>query len=153
MPTSVGIVGYNGREMVRAFLRMSQGTVNCYHITNEQPLGPKVNVLIAAEALPVLETVIPFLGREDFLVVNADDKMIFPLLSSNEATLITYGFNARACITASSITEDGVHVCIQRTFQGIDGEERLPQEFPAKGREDSTSVLAAAAAWAVLNPG
>ncbi|MCL2216622.1 MAG: hypothetical protein FWB91_06320 [Defluviitaleaceae bacterium] len=152
IPISVGIVGYNGREMTKAFLRMSQGTANCYHITSEQPLGPKVNVLVAAEASPVLTAIIPELGRDDYLVVNADDKTIFPLLSQSEAKLITYGFNARACITASSVTDDGLQVCIQRTFCGIDGAERMPQEFPARGQENSTAVLGAAAAWAVLNP-
>jgi len=153
MPTSVGIVGYKGREIAKAFLRMSRGTANCYHITGEQPHGPKVNVLVATEASPVLTAIVPALGREDYLVVNSDDKTIFPLLSGNEARLITYGFNARACITASSVSDDGLQVCIQRAFQGIDGEERLPQEFPAQGREHSTSVLGAAAAWAVLNSG
>lgn len=148
---SVGMIGTNGREITKAFLRMADGKACCYHITDKQSMGPKVNVLVAADASPVLQNIVPSLGRDDYLVVNADDKAIFPLLSQNEATLITYGFNARACITASSVTEDGLQVCIQRAFQGIDGEERLPQEFSAKFdfEENSNSVLAAAAAWAV----
>jgi len=148
---SVGMVGTSGREIAKAFLRMSGGRANCYHITDKQRTGPKVNVLVAAEASPVLQNIVPNLSREDYLVVNADDKTIFPLLSQSEATLITYGFNARACITASSITEDGLQVCIQRAFHGADGEERLPQEFSAKinYEENSDNVLAAAAALAV----
>jgi len=148
---SVGMVGNNGREMARAFLKMSQGTASCYHITDKQMVGPKVDVLVASEASPVLKAIIPALGAEDYLVVNADDKEIFPLLSGSEAKLITYGFNARACITASSVAEDGLQVCIQRTFLGMDGEERLPQEFAARvGQAEAESVLGAAAAWAVL---
>ena len=148
---SVGMVGTSGREISRAFLRMANGKACCYHITDKQSMGPKVNVLVAAEASPVLENIVPNLGRGDYLVVNADDKAIFPLLSQSKATLITYGFNARACITASSVTEDGLQVCIQRAFHSVDGEERLPQEFSAKVNfeENSDSVLAAAAAWAV----
>jgi len=151
--SSVGIVSGNGREMARAFMRLSEGKANCYHITSEQPLGPKVNVLIAAEAAPVLTTILPALSKDDYLVVNADDRAIFPLLASSEAKLITYGFNNKACITASSVTDDGVQVCIQRAFYGIDGAEKLPQEFSARGREHSTSLLGASAAWAVLKPG
>ena len=149
---SVGIVGNNGREMARAFLRLSQGAASCYHITEKQSVGPKVDVLVAAEASPVLKFIIPDLGRDDYLIVNADDKEIFPLLEGSEAQLITYGFNARACITASSVTDDGLQVCIQRAFYGMDGEERLPQEFSARvgQREETESVLGAAAAWAVL---
>jgi len=154
MPTTmpaVGMVGTSGREIAKAFLRMAGGKANCYHITDRQRKGPKVNVLVAAEASPVLQNIVPGLGSDDYLVVNADDKAIFPLLPQSKATLITYGFNGRACITASSVTDDGLQVCIQRAFQGIDGEERLPQEFPARvtAEENSDSVLAAAAAWAV----
>ncbi|MCL2285060.1 MAG: hypothetical protein FWC32_01695 [Firmicutes bacterium] len=148
---AVGMVGESGREIAKAFLRMAGGKASCYHITDKQHKGPKVNVLVAAEASPVLQNIVPRLGHNDYLVVNADDKEIFPLLSQSEATLITYGFNARACITASSITDDGLQVCVQRAFHGIDGQERLPQEFSAKIKveENSDSVLAAAAAWVV----
>jgi len=148
---AVGMVGTSGREIASAFLRMADGKASCYHITDRHSTGPKVNVLVAAEASPVLENIVPQMGRGDYLVVNADDKAIFPLLSQCEATLITYGFNARACITASSVTDEGLQVCIQRAFNGINGEERLPQEFSAKVavRENSDNVLAAAAAWAV----
>ena len=144
----VGIIGTNGKEMERAFLRMSQGNVSCYHIT--QPPTQKVNVLVATEVLPVLSRIIPALEQEDYLIINSDDKEIFPLLSKNKAKLITYGFNNRACITASSVTDENLQVCIQRAFYGIDGEEREPQEFPTTKRGESTeSVLAAAAAWSV----
>jgi hypothetical protein len=150
---SVGIIGLNGREMTRAFLRMSEGAASCYHITDKQTLGPKVNVLVAAEASPVLAEVAPTLGSDDFLIVNSDDKNIFPLPENVPAKLITYGFNNRACITASSVTNDGVQVCVQRGFKGMDGVEREPHEFAARvsGCENSMSVLGAAAAWAVLN--
>ncbi|MCL1884693.1 MAG: hypothetical protein FWF81_13200 [Defluviitaleaceae bacterium] len=154
---SVGIVGNNGREITRAFLRMSQGTANCYHITDKQPHGPKVDILVASEASPVLERVIPSLGSDNFLIINADDTSIFSMLENitmpENYKLITYGFNNRACITASSVTNDGVQVCIQRGFTTICGEEREPHEFSARfsNGENSMSILGAAAAWAVLN--
>ncbi|MCL2371793.1 MAG: hypothetical protein FWC78_00125 [Defluviitaleaceae bacterium] len=149
---SVGVVGNNGREMVKAFLRLSQGTANCYHITDRQPKGPKVDVVVISEASPVLKNIIPSLGQSDYIVVNSDDKEILPHLSGSQAQVITYGFNAKACITASSVTDHGLQVCIQREFRGLDGRSRIPQEFPAKvGRcEGSETVLGAAAAWAIM---
>jgi len=148
---SVGLVGKSAKEIARVFLRMSGGRASCYQITDKQIKGPKVNVLVAAEASPVLVNLVPKLEQTDYLVVNSDDKEIFPLLSQSEATLITYGFNGKACITASSVTDEGLQVCIQRAFHDMDGEEQLPQEFSAKMRirENSDSVLAAAAALAV----
>jgi len=149
---SVGMVGQNGREMARAFLRMCQGTASCYHITENQQQGPKLDVLVASEASPILAELVPKMSHEGYLVVNADDKEIFPYLSPRRAKLITYGFNNKACITASSITDDGLHVCIQRSFSTLDGATRDPQEFAAPGGALSVSpeaALGAAAVWAI----
>jgi len=152
---SVGMVGQNGREIAREFLRMSQGTASCYHITEDQQQGPKLDVLVVSEASPFLQELIPRLVPEGYLVVNADDKAIFPYLPQ-AAKLITYGFNNKACITASSITDEGLHVCIQRTFMGLDGDQRDPQEFAATTGPVSASpeaTLGAAAVWAICGNG
>ncbi|MCL2187821.1 MAG: hypothetical protein FWC16_02175 [Defluviitaleaceae bacterium] len=142
---SVGMVGTNGQQMARAFLNLCHGAANCYHITESKPLGPKINVLVADASEPVLSTIIPKLSCDDYLIINADDAEIFPALGQTQAKVITYGFNPRACITASSVTEDGLQVCIQRAFVDLEGVERAPQEFSAP-----VTSLGAAAAWAVV---
>ncbi|MCL2203912.1 MAG: hypothetical protein FWB88_08235 [Defluviitaleaceae bacterium] len=142
---SVGMVGNNGHQMTRAFLHLCHGAANCYHITENQPYGPKLNVLVADAPAPVLSTIIPRLSSEDYLIVNADDGDIFPALGQVQAKVITYGFNPRACITASSVTEEGLQVCIQRAFVDLSGTARTPQEFSAP-----VTSLGAAAAWAVV---
>jgi len=149
---AVGIIGESGAEIAQAFMQMSSGEASCCHITANPQVSPKINVLVASDASPVVSAVAPQLTGDDFLVVNADDKGIFPLLGNSSAKLITYGFNSRACITASSVTNDGVQVCIQRGFIGADGVAREPQEFPARAGtcENSMAVLGAAAAWSVL---
>ena len=149
---SVGMVGQNGREMAQAFLRMSKGAASCYHITQKQQNGPKLNILVASEASPVLTELIPRMTSNDYLVVNADDKAIFPYINKLGAKLITYGFNNKACITASSVTDDSLHVCIQREFTSLDGNQRIPQEFAAPVRPlvlSPEAALGAAAAWVI----
>ncbi|MCL2403912.1 MAG: hypothetical protein FWC92_00050 [Defluviitaleaceae bacterium] len=149
---SVGVVGENGREMARAFLRMCQGAASCYHITSDQQQGPKLDILVASEASPVLSELVPKMTPESYLVANADDKEIFPYLSPRRARLITYGFNNKACVTASSVTDDGLHICIQRSFTTLDGTTRDPQEFAAPIGSKPVSpetALGAAAAWAI----
>ncbi|MCL2049900.1 MAG: hypothetical protein FWG87_14355 [Defluviitaleaceae bacterium] len=146
----VGIVGENGHEMAQVFSRLSHGAARCFHITAPQP-PCKLNILVADDASPVLAEILPSLGSEDFLLINSDDKKIFALLKNISAKLITYGFNSRACITVSSVTEDGVQVCVQRGFTNINGTELEPHEFAARSSgEASMSVLGAAAAWSVL---
>ena len=149
---SVGVVGQNGREMARTLLRMCQGTASCYHITESQQNGPKLDVLVASEASPILAELVPRMAPEGYLVVNADDKEIFPYLSPCSARLITYGFNNKACVTASSVTEDGLHICIQRSFTTLDGNTRDPQEFAAPVGVSPVSpetALGAATVWAI----
>ena len=148
---AVGMVGQNGREMARAFLRMCQGAANCYYITEDQQHGPKLDIVVASEASPVLAEIIPRMTDQDYLVVNADDKAIFPYLAQRSAKLITYGFSSKACITASSVTDDGLQICIQRGFTALDGDKRDPQEFAAPGHISVSpeTALGAAAAWAI----
>jgi len=151
---AVGMVGQNGREMARAFLRMCQGTANCYHITENQQQGPKLDVLVVSEASPILADLVPKMTPDEYLVVNADDKNIFPYLAPRRAKLITYGFNNKACVTASSITDDGLHICIQRSFTTLDGATHDPQEFAAPGGNLSVSpetALGAATVWAICS--
>jgi len=142
------MVSHDGHKMTRAFLHLCQGAANCYHITEQQPHGPKINVLVADAPTPVLSTVVPRLTSNDYLIVNADDTDIFNALGHTHARIITYGFNSRACITASSVSEDGLQLCIQRAFVDMEGQTRTPQEFTAP-----VTSLGAAAAWAVIGSG
>jgi len=156
---SVGVIGNKGKSVAEVFLRLSQGAADCYLITDQvvpadnadlQPV--KMDIIVASEACGVLTSIVPTLGMSDYLIVNSDNTDIFPMLSGNKAKLITYGFNSRSCITASSMMDEILQVCIQRAFLGINGEECVPQEFSAqiKHGEDNEDILAAAAAWAVL---
>jgi len=43
--------------------------------------------------------------------------------------LITYGFNMKASVTASSVSDESLQVCIQRGFESIKGSRFGPQEF------------------------
>jgi len=147
----VGMIGQNGGEMTHEFLRISGGQANCYHITENQRQSQTPDVLVVSEASPVLKEVIPKLPAEGYLVVNADDKSIFPYLQPTNAKLITYGFNNKACITASSITDESLHICIQRSFQTLNGTQKDPQEYQTQKNDVVTpeSTLAAASAWAI----
>jgi UDP-N-acetylmuramyl pentapeptide synthase len=113
-------------------------------------------ILVANEPDPALRSAISALTDQDFLIVNADSKAIYPLLSHNRsARLITYGFNSKSCITASSVTDGNMQICIQRRFTGTDGHTREPQEFsaPIPSGANAGDVLAAAAVYAVvINP-
>ncbi|MCL2361252.1 MAG: hypothetical protein FWC73_05515 [Defluviitaleaceae bacterium] len=146
---SVGLIGKNGQEVEQEFLRMSGGNINCYHITGDEH-GPELDVLVVSGVSPALPEAIPRLTQSGYLVVNADDKAILPNIAPTNVKLITYGFSNKACITASSITDDNMHICIQRGFVALDGAVKDPQEFSATaGTVPPEATLGAAAAWAI----
>ena len=96
------------------------------------------------------------LNRKNIIILNSDDKSIFPFLIGTGTTLITCGINSKASVTASSIVgEDSaekIQCCIQRTIKTLSGEELEPQEFTVnigkdeKNDSEVTSVLAAVTA-------
>ena len=52
--------------------------------------------------------------KADYIIVNSDIKENLSILRNVEANIITYGFNAKATITISSIKEEKIIVSIQR---------------------------------------
>lgn len=91
-------------------------------------------------------------------IINADDRSIFKLLKGNKTHLITYGFNSKASITASSVQQEElnrcVQCCVQRTLTTFSGRKLEPQEFsislPLSQDQEIYSALAAITA-AMIN--
>lgn len=64
-----------------------------------------------------------------YLVVNADEEINLNLLQETNGKVITYGFNSKSTITASSVKEDGVLLCVQRNIENLEGKNIELQEF------------------------
>lgn len=86
------------------------------------------------------------------VILNADDHERISLLQGKRYSVLTYGFNSKASVTASSIGE-GIYresfiCCLQRTLLTKDGNVVEPQEFEIDvnlNSVDPYSVMAAAA--------
>lgn len=94
------------------------------------------------------------LNNDGIFIVNSDDKNNFSLLKSGRAKLITYGFNSKSCVTASSVTSGDyqtIQCCIQRSLPTLSANIIEEQEFPINApNKDIYSVLAAVTA-ALIN--
>jgi len=168
---AIGILGGNIKETTSFFLRICQenGISNMdtlYKITENDVIpivcideflfshnnvNPKV--WIVQEPSKHTEDVAAQLGPTDCLIVNADTDGIYPALAQSQAGLITYGFNGRASVTASSVADGAVQVCIQRGFYSLGQREYEPQEFsaPCPPEINPLSVLGAITACAVCD--
>ena len=57
--------------------------------------------------------------KADYIIVNSDIKENLSILRNVETNIITYGFNAKATITISSIKEEKTMICVQRKIKAV----------------------------------
>jgi len=140
----IGVIGHDVDTVVRAIKNM----MTCHVVNMHANPNTTVSVLVVTAASPLLAQYVTRLTARDFLVINADDTDIFPYLEGCSARLLTYGLNSRSCVTASSITDNDLLVCLQRAFVSIDGTIREPQEYPIPLTMDCDPMLVLGAAAA-----
>ena len=85
-----------------------------------------------------------------YLIINSDVDEILKNISSIEKVVISYGFNNKATITASSVSDDEMMICIQREFENIYGKKIELQEVIAKNSVINESMLLGIASICLL---
>lgn len=72
------------------------------------------------------------LENTKYLIINADIELKQENYKNIKLQIITYGFNTKATITASSITENSIMICTQRDIEGINQKKIEQQECNIK---------------------
>ncbi|MCL2351795.1 MAG: hypothetical protein FWC55_04595 [Firmicutes bacterium] len=86
------------------------------------------DIIVCVEDAPGLGT-FRGAGERTKFVVNPEHKKVLRELPKKGAELITCGFNGKDCVTASSVTENDLQICVQRNIPTLDGRILEPQEF------------------------
>ena len=81
------------------------------------------------------------ISKSLYVIVNSDIKNNLSLLKQLKANIITYGFNAKATITISSIKEENTMLCIQRSIKAINENLIEEQEFNIKIEKNNVKKL------------
>lgn len=83
------------------------------------------------------------LNNSKYLIINTDIKNDLQILEEIEINVITYGFNSKTTITASSINEESILVCIQRNIKTIKGNliEQQDKRVDIKGKINTSYML------------
>lgn len=76
--------------------------------------------------LDILKNII---SNVKYLIINADIETNMLVLDNLDINVITFGFNNKSTITASSVKEENVLICVQRTILNIKSKEVEPQEI------------------------
>lgn len=77
-----------------------------------------------------------------YLIINCDVVKNFNVLNDIEINVITYGFNSKATITASSVGEEEILVCLQRNIINAKKQKVEPQEVKIEIQNDVMSTMA-----------
>lgn len=75
------------------------------------------------------ELVKKIIEKSSYLIIDADKEINLDLLQDIKVNVITYGFNSKSTITASSVKDEDILLCIQRNVQDINRREIEPQEI------------------------
>ena len=83
------------------------------------------------------------INNSKYLVINTDIEYDLEILNDLEINVITYGFNSKTTITASSIGTDNLLVCIQRNIINIYGKiiEQQDKKVDITGKYNANYML------------
>ncbi len=87
--------------------------------------------------LDILKSII---SNVKYLVINVDIESNMVVLDNLELNVITFGFNSKSTITASSVNEDNILICVQRTIKNIKDYQIEPQEISIKQNNENINI-------------
>ena len=150
MPFIGMIIEKNGEKQIRDIItkELKIGQDKIIKI-NEKTMENLKNItfetIVIAKELKNNNNLKKILKNTKYIIVNSDCQKTLKLLEDTLATVITYGFNPKATITASSITDENIMISIQRNIENIYGEEIENQEIRMKHRGNAEIEMASLA--------
>lgn len=89
-------------------------------------------IVVNKEVLNNKQYLKQILENSNYLVINSDINLNLKDYSNIKSRIITYGFNNKATVTASSVTENNIVICTQRNIEGINKKQIEQQESNIK---------------------
>lgn len=91
-----------------------------------------------------IENIRKIISKAEYLVINSDIEIKKEILEDIEAKTITYGLKQKSTITASSIKEESIIICVQREIKNIQNKTIEPNEIKinVKNSKNINEILA-----------
>ena len=136
--TCIGIVADKNseKEIEKILLEKSKEYNNIFTIIiiNEKSINNIKNIKF--ETILIYKNIIKsedifkqILLNTKYLILNSDIEKPLKIVENIDITIITYGFNSKATITASSVNENEILLCIQRNILNLNKKLIEPQEI------------------------
>lgn len=136
--TCIGIVADKNseKEIEKILLEKSKEYNNIFTIiiVNEKSINNIKNIkfetiLIYKNIIKSEDVFKQILLNTKYLILNSDIEKPLKIVENIDITIITYGFNSKATITASSVNENEILLCIQRNILNLNKKLIEPQEI------------------------
>ncbi len=111
----------------------------------------KFETVIIAREFKDIESLKEILKNATYLIINSDIESNLTLIQNIKATVITFGFNSKATITASSVEDEEILICLQRSIENKEGKNIEPQEIEMNIYKDASCSMAVAAVLLLYN--
>lgn len=102
----------------------------------------KFETIILARKFKNMEVLKKILANTKYLIVNTDRVKNIEMFNESNLQIITFGFNLKATVTASSVTEDSSLICVGKEIKTIKNRIIEPQEIKIETGEDTESIMA-----------
>jgi len=141
------LVGVLADKKTQKMLEQNREDVKIIPVSPETMKNMKnvtFDTMIIDKEMEDMERIEPFIKKSEYIVFNSDRKNAIPQMKNKQASLITYGFNSKSTVTASSIMEEEILICLQRDVKSKEGTMIEPQEFwvRANQRNDIYEIMA-----------
>ena len=94
----------------------------------------KVDILVLEDFIVSKELVEEILKDASYLLIQ-DNIHDIQFELEREMNIITFGFNHKSTVTVSSVTEENIVICVQRTMKNINGKDIQPKEIIIKNKK------------------
>lgn len=141
------LVGVFADKKTQKMLEQNREDVEIIPVSPETVKNMKnvtFDTIIIDKEMEDMEKIEPFMKKSEYIVFNSDRKNTIPQIKNKQVTFITYGFNSKSTVTASSIMEEEILICLQRNVKSKSGNIIEPQEFWVKAnqRNDVYEIMA-----------
>lgn len=102
----------------------------------------KFETIVLTRKFKNMEILKKMLANAKYLIVNTDRIKNIDMYKELNLQIITFGFNLKATVTASSVEEDSSLICVGRDIKTIKNRIIEPQEIKIDSSEDMESIMA-----------
>lgn len=125
------------KELEKNIIILTQENIENFKNVTFEMIAVFSNHNVMEKKKEVLKSIIE---KTKYLIMNADEFINLELMNNLDLQVITYGFNSKSTVTASSVKEEEIFICIQREIKNIQNKKIELQDILVKNVSKNTNT-------------